>query len=58
MGLKVYLGDGVYADVDDGVLVLTTEEGRHATNTVYMESEVVQALERFIARQREEKRIR
>lgn len=51
---KTYLGDGVYADVDhqvDGqgqMVVLTTENGIRATNTIYLEPEVVGALIGFL----------
>lgn len=47
---KRYLGDGVYAEVDyRGALVLTTENGLRATNTIYLEGEVLAELERFVA---------
>lgn len=46
---KTYLGDGVYADVDNaGQLVLTTEDGINTTNTIYLEPEVVFALFEYI----------
>ncbi len=47
---KRYLGDGVYADVDDacGSIVLTTEDGIRATNTIYLEPEVIASLLRYI----------
>lgn len=42
---KTYLGDGVYADVDGyGGVVLTTENGVAATNTIVLEPAVVLAL--------------
>jgi hypothetical protein len=42
---KRYLGDAVYADVDDlGRLVLTTENGYDATNTIVLEPDVLDAL--------------
>jgi hypothetical protein len=42
---KEYLGDGVYAEWDtDGYLVLTTENGIAATNTIFLEPRVLQAL--------------
>lgn len=46
---KVYLGDGVYVATDDYGLVLTTENGIEATNTIYLEPEVYAALARFVA---------
>lgn len=42
---KVYLGDGVYAVIDHGdTIVLTTENGIRATNTIFLEPEVLRAL--------------
>jgi hypothetical protein len=42
---KQYLGDGVYLDEDDsGWLVLTTENGIEATNTIYLNLDVAKAL--------------
>lgn len=48
---KRYIGDGVYADVNDiGDLVLTTENGIEVTNTIVVEPEVLAALLKFIDR--------
>jgi hypothetical protein len=48
---KDYLGDSVYAEVDDcGNLVLTTENGLGASNTIVLEPEVIAALERYVKR--------
>lgn len=45
MTRKHYLGDGVYLDEDDsGWLVLTTENGIEATNTIYLDLDVAKAL--------------
>lgn len=44
---KTYLGDGVYLNFDDraaGAIVLTTADGLHATNRIFLEPEVVDAL--------------
>lgn len=41
--MKEYLGDGVYAECDGG-LVLTTENGIQVTNTIVLEDYVVTAL--------------
>ena len=42
---KVYLGDSVYAETDRfGALVLTTEDGIKATNTIVLEPVVLRAL--------------
>ena len=49
--MKVYLGDAVYVQLDDlGRLVLTTEDGIRATNTIVMENEVYGALLAFVKR--------
>lgn len=48
--MKAYLGDGVYADVEHGMLKLTTENGIEATNTIYLEGEVWRALEDYMKR--------
>lgn len=45
---KQYLGDGCYADFDGFAVVLTTEDGIRATNTVYLEPEVLSALFRYV----------
>ena len=48
---KVYLGDGVYVDVDGyGGLVLTTEDGRVATNTIFLEAAVYHSLLNWVER--------
>jgi hypothetical protein len=42
---KTYLGDGVYGEWEDGTMVkLTTEDGISATNTIFLEPEVMEAL--------------
>jgi len=46
---KTYLGDAVYADVDERGIVLTTENGVCATNLIVLDPEVVLELERFVA---------
>jgi len=54
---KRYLGDGVYVDLwEAGGLVLTTENGMCATNTVLLEDLVIRSLERYINDCREEGR--
>jgi hypothetical protein len=44
---KRYLGDGVFVAISGGMLVLTAEDGSRATNTIYLEVEVYQALVAF-----------
>ncbi len=50
--MKIYLGDSVYARFDGYGIVLTTENGYGASNTIVMEPEVVRALEEFVAKLR------
>lgn len=46
--MKDYLGDGVYAQLTNhGDIVLTTENGIEATNTIILEPSVSLALVRF-----------
>lgn len=50
-----YLGDGVYAQVDSGMIALTTgaDLGNPHDNVVYLEPEVIVALEAYIKLARE-----
>jgi hypothetical protein len=48
MGEKVYLGDGVYADIENGMVKLTTEDGIRVTNVVFLELEVGRALVEYL----------
>jgi hypothetical protein len=45
---KQYLGDGVYVEVRDGQLVITTEDGIRATNTIIFEPEVLAAFLEYV----------
>lgn len=45
---KAYLGDGVYMDFDGYHIVLTTNNGREDTNTVYLEPEVLDNMLRML----------
>ena len=49
---KEYLGDSVYANVEGGMIVLTTENGYadDPRNRICLEPAVLDALVRFIAR--------
>ncbi len=47
---KDYLGDSVYADFDGYGIVLTTENGEGPSNTIFMEPEVIAALNRYLER--------
>lgn len=48
---KQYIGDGVYAALNDcGQIVLTTENGISTTNTIYLEPEVWEELVKWVER--------
>lgn len=44
---KVYLGDSVYAQPDGFSIILTTENGFGASNTIVLEPEVLEALIKY-----------
>jgi hypothetical protein len=44
---RSYLGDGLYVDFDGYQIVLTAEDGKRATNTVYLEPSTYAALLRW-----------
>ena len=46
-GSKVYLADSVYAEQENGMIKLTTENGFGPSNTIYLEPEVLEALFQF-----------
>ena len=48
--MKEYLGDAVFAYVDGRNIVLTTEDGYQATNTIVLEPEVTQNLLLFLGK--------
>jgi hypothetical protein len=45
---KTYIGDGIYADVENGELVLTTENGVETTNRIVLGDSECQSLVRFL----------
>ena len=47
---KSYLGDSVYADWDGCSVVLTTENGYGASNTIVLEPQVLEALRLYVKR--------
>ena len=47
---KVYLGDSVYADFDGFGIVLTTENGQGASNTIFLEPSVLASLNEYVDR--------
>ena len=46
---KRYLGDSVYADIENGMIKLTTENGSLPSNTIYMEYFVWEALVNYVS---------
>lgn len=44
MATKRYLGDGVFADNDGHMLILTVSDGTRASHTIYLEPNVLDAL--------------
>lgn len=46
--MKVYLGDSVYAEIESGMIKLTTDNGNGPSNTIYLEYEVYLALVEFV----------
>lgn len=49
---KAYLGDAVYAEIDEyAALILTTEDGVRATNRIVLEPDVLQHLYRYAEQQ-------
>ncbi len=47
---KDYLGDSVYVEFDGYGFEVTTNNGMGPSNTIYMEPQVIEALNRFVAR--------
>ena len=47
---KEYIGDGVYAKFDGFGVILTTENGFEATNKIYLEPQVLDALQNYVAK--------
>ena len=50
MNTKIYLGDGVHAEMERGMIKLTTDEGEGTTNTIYLEAEVYSLLTMWVKR--------
>lgn len=54
--MKEYLGDSVYAEVENGMIKLTTDNGSGASNVIYLELEVLDALFGFLKSQRQQQK--
>jgi hypothetical protein len=48
MSRPIYLGDGVYAAFEGDQLKLSTSDGVRQINVIYLEPEVVEALQRYL----------
>jgi hypothetical protein len=48
-GSKAYLGDSVYADIENGTVKLTTENGFGASNTIFLEPDVIRLFIMYLA---------
>ena len=44
---KIYLGDAVYAEFDGYGVIMTTENGFYTENTIYLEPNVLNNLNKF-----------
>ena len=47
MSDKIYLGDGAYAELKVGCIVVTTSDGMSDTNTIYLEPDALTTLFQF-----------
>lgn len=47
---KDYLGDSVYVEWKNGMLLLTTDNGMGPSNSIWLEPETYKALVRFVGR--------
>lgn len=45
-----YLGDGVYVEIEDGMIKLYLDNGRGPSDTIHLAPEVYDALTRYVAR--------
>ena len=41
---KLYIGDGVYLEIESYQIILTTENGRETANLIYLDFEVLRSL--------------
>jgi hypothetical protein len=47
---KEYLGDSVYAEIDNGMIKIYLDNGHGPSDTIYLELEVIDALNRYVQR--------
>jgi len=48
---KTYIGDGVYCEVMNGEIILTTEDGVRKTNTIFLEPYMIEFILTFLRNQ-------
>lgn len=46
--MKEYIGDSVYAEIESGYLVLTTNNGRGTDQKIMLDREVLTSLESYL----------
>jgi len=44
-----YLGDSVYAEIENGMVKLTTNNGSGPSNTIYLEPRIIESFIDFVA---------
>jgi hypothetical protein len=47
---KDYLGDSIYIEIEDGMLKLYLDNGHGPSDTIYLQTDVYEALTRYVAR--------
>lgn len=52
--MKTYLGDGVYVEITDGQVVLTTENGIEIENVIYLDAEIWTVLKNFVTKREDQ----
>jgi hypothetical protein len=55
MSNKIYLGDGLYADYDGYQIEIYASNGIHKTNSVFLDSLVLDKFLKFVEKLKEEK---
>jgi hypothetical protein len=45
---RTYIGDSVYACIEDGMIKLTTEDGRSTTNTIFLDPDTWANLQAWV----------
>jgi hypothetical protein len=53
--IQDYIGDGVYVEFDGYVITLKANDIHHPTDTIYLEPDVLAALNRFAQRMKDDR---